>query len=435
MIVVIRKDTQEPAMRQLAVRLMNQGVRIGRTPGQDADVLTLVGDTWRLDPEGLLALPYVLDVRRITPPYRLAGRAAHPENTVVEVGSARIGAEFCLIAGPCAVESQVQIAGVARRVKAAGAQLLRGGVFKPRTSPYSFQGLGQAGIPLLVDAGQEAGLPVVTEITDPRQLDDLADVDVLQVGARNMQNFPLLQALGQVRKPVLLKRGMSATVTELLQAAEYILAGGNSQVILCERGIRTFETDSRATLDIAAIPVLKRLSPLPVIVDPSHAAGRAELVAPLALAAQLQDHSLARVYEAVAVGSFREDSGTVDAPIGRHPTDRKKMAVYPASEPHTKYAYTGYKVLERFGGFTLLECRLKTGRTHQIRVHMASIQHPVAGDPVYGPHNCITKLHGQCLHAKTLGFIHPITGEHLRFDSELPEYFTHFIVSLRRGTV
>ena len=248
MIVVIRKDTQEPAMRQLAVRLMNQGVRIGRTPGQDADVLTLVGDTWQVDPEGLLALPYVLDVRRITPPYRLAGRAAHPENTVVEVGSARIGAEFCLIAGPCAVESQVQMAGVARRVKAAGAQLLRGGVFKPRTSPYSFQGLGQAGIPLLVDAGQEA-------------------------------------ALGQVRKPVLLKRGMSATVTELLQAAEYILAGGNSQVILCERGIRTFETDSRATLDIAAIPVLKRLSHLPVIVDPSHAAGRAELVAPLALAA------------------------------------------------------------------------------------------------------------------------------------------------------
>ena len=154
-------------------------------------MLTLVGDTWQVDPEGLLALPYVLDVRRITPPYRLAGRAAHPENTVVEVGSARIGAEFCLIAGPCAVESQVQMAGVARRVKAAGAQLLRGGVFKPRTSPYSFQGLGQAGIPLLVDAGQEAGLPVVTEITDPRQLDGLADVDVLQVGARNMQNFPL----------------------------------------------------------------------------------------------------------------------------------------------------------------------------------------------------------------------------------------------------
>ena len=152
------------------------------------------------------------------------------------------------------------------------------------------------------------------------------------------------------------------------------------------------------------------------------------------LAEQIKVHSFTREYMAVVQGVIKED-GTVDAPIGRHKTDRKKMAVYPASEPHTKYAYTGYKVLERFGGFTLLECRLKTGRTHQIRVHMASIQHPVAGDPVYGPHNCITKLHGQCLHAKTLGFIHPITGEHLRFDSELPEYFTHFIASLRRGTV
>ena len=256
MIVIIQKDTQEPALRQLAVRLMNQGVRIGRTPGRDADVLTLVGDTWRLDPEGLAALPYVLDVRRITPPYRLASRAAHPDNTVVEVGSARTGA-----------------------------QLLRGGVFKPRTSPYSFQGLGQAGISMLTEAGHEAGLPTITEITDPRQLEDLNQVDILQVGARNMQNFALLQTLGQVRKPVLLKRGMSATVTELLQAAEYILAGGNERVILCERGIRTFETDSRATLDIAAIPVLKKLTHLPVIVDPSHAAGRAELVAPLALAA------------------------------------------------------------------------------------------------------------------------------------------------------
>lgn len=285
MIAIIQKDTQEPALRQLAVRLMNQGVRIGRTPGRDSDVLTLVGDTWRLDPEGLAALPYVLDVRRITPPYRLAGRAAHPDNTVVEVGDARIGAEFCLIAGPCAVESQVQMAGVARRVKAAGAQLLRGGVFKPRTSPYSFQGLGQAGISMLTEAGHEAGLPTITEITDPRQLEDLDQVDILQVGARNMQNFALLQALGQVRKPVLLKRGMSSTVTELLQAAEYILAGGNERVILCERGIRTFETDSRATLDIAAIPVLKKMTHLPVIVDPSHATGISWMVKPMALAA------------------------------------------------------------------------------------------------------------------------------------------------------
>ena len=203
---------------------------------------------------------------------------------MVEVGDARIGAEFCLIAGPCAVESQVQMAGVARRVKAAGAQLLRGGVFKPRTSPLFLPGVGQPGISMLTEAGRETGLPVVTEITDPRQLEDLDQVDILQV-RRNMQNFALLQALGQIMKPVLLKRGMSSTVTELLQAAEYILAGGNRQVILCERGIRTFETDSRATLDIAAIPVLKKLTHLPVIVHPSHAAGRAELVAPLALAA------------------------------------------------------------------------------------------------------------------------------------------------------
>ena len=154
----------------------------------------------------------------------------------------------------------------------------------------------------------------------------------------------------------------------------------------------------------------------------------------LALSAQLADHTLARTYECLAVGNFREDSGTVDAPIGRHPTDRKKMAVYPSTEPHTKYAYTGYRVLERLGEFTMLECRLKTGRTHQIRVHMASIHHPVAGDPVYGPHNCITSLHGQCLHAKTLGFVHPITGEHLRFDSELPDYFTRFLTTLRQRT-
>ena len=155
----------------------------------------------------------------------------------------------------------------------------------------------------------------------------------------------------------------------------------------------------------------------------------------IGLSQQMAVHSVERAYQTVVYGGFAQDEGFVEANLGRSKTDRKKMAVYPAGEPHTKYAYTGYKVLERFGGFTLLECRLKTGRTHQIRVHMASIQHPVAGDPVYGPHNCITKLHGQCLHAKTLGFIHPITGEHLRFDSELPEYFTHFIASLRRGTV
>lgn len=285
MIVTIDKNTQEPALRQLVLRLMQEGVRAGRTEGQDCVILTLVGETWRLDPESLRALPYVRSVQRITPPYRLAGRETHPESSVVTVGQAQIGRDFCLIAGPCAVESQLQISGVARRVKAAGAQLLRGGLFKPRTSPYSFQGLGESGLPLLLQARAETGLPVVTEITDPMQLELLDEVDMLQVGARNMQNFALLQELGRQKKPVLLKRGLGATVPELLQAAEYILAGGNGRVILCERGIRTFESDSRATLDIAAIPTLKKASHLPVLVDPSHAAGRAELVGPLALAA------------------------------------------------------------------------------------------------------------------------------------------------------
>ena len=285
MIVIIQKNTQEPALRQLAVRLMNQGVRIGRTPGRDADVLTLVGDTWRLDPEGLAALPYVLDVRRITPPYRLAGRAAHPDNTVVEVGSARIGAEFCLIAGPCAVESQVQMAGVARRVKAAGAQLLRGGVFKPRTSPYSFQGLGATGLEYLKVARQETGLPIVTELMDLSQLPLFKDVDVIQIGARNMQNFDLLKAVGHQDKPVMIKRGMSATYEEWLMSAEYVMAGGNENVILCERGIRTFESYTRNTLDLACIPVLRKLTHLPIIIDPSHATGKSWLVDPLAMGA------------------------------------------------------------------------------------------------------------------------------------------------------
>ena len=202
------------------------------------------------------------------------------------MGNTQIGGgNLTLMAGPCSVESEEQVVAIAKAVKASGATMLRGGAFKPRTSPYSFQGLGATGLEYLKVARQETGLPIVTELMDLSQLPLFKDVDVIQIGARNMQNFALLQALGQVRKPVLLKRGMSATVTELLQAAEYILAGGNRQVILCERGIRTFETDSRATLDIAAIPVLKKLTHLPVIVDPSHAAGRAELVAPLALAA------------------------------------------------------------------------------------------------------------------------------------------------------
>ena len=262
MVIIIKKETPEEAI-----------------------LLPLVGETWRLDPNALQALPFVREVRRLTPPYRLAGRAAHPADTVVAAGDARIGGTFCFIAGPCAVESAPQIAAVARSVKAAGAQVLRGGVFKPRTSPYTFQGLGAAGIELLVQAGRDAGLPVITEITDAAQLPLLEDVDILQVGARNMQNYALLKALGQLRRPVLLKRGLSATVEDLLLAAEYLLAGGNEQVILCERGVHSGLSAARAALDVSSIPVLKRATHLPVLVDPSHAAGRSELVLPLALAA------------------------------------------------------------------------------------------------------------------------------------------------------
>lgn len=285
MILLLKKDTPEAAIRQLLAQLAAQNVKGGCVAGEDAILLPLVGETWRLDPAVLASLPYVKEAHRLTPAYHLASRAVHPDTTVVQVGEARIGGEFCLIAGPCAVESAPQIAAVARAVKDSGAQLLRGGAFKPRTSPYSFQGLGEAGVRLLVQAGRETGLPTVTEITDASQLELLRDVDVLQVGARNMQNYALLRALGQCGKPVLLKRGVSATLEELLLAAEYILSGGNEQVILCERGIRTGLSSGRASLDVSSIPALKHLTHLPVLVDPSHAAGRAELVEPLALAA------------------------------------------------------------------------------------------------------------------------------------------------------
>ena len=278
MILVLQKNTPEPAIRQLLAQLALQNVKGGCVAGETSLLLPLVGETWRLDPAALQA-------RRLTPAYHLAARSAHPEDTVVPVGDVRVGADFYLIAGPCAVESAHQIQTVAAAVKAAGAVMLRGGAFKPRTSPYTFQGLGEQGTALLVQAGRDTGLPTVTEITDPAQLDTLADVDVLQVGARNMQNFALLKALGRTRKPILLKRGTSATVEELLLSAEYILSGGNTQVILCERGIRSGLTPARAALDVSAVPVLKRLTHLPVIVDPSHAAGRADLVEPLALAA------------------------------------------------------------------------------------------------------------------------------------------------------
>ncbi len=280
---ILTEKNQAAAVRQaLRQRLKDTGVTVAHPGGE---VLVLEGETFRLDGESLRLLPGVRAVQRLTEPYPLTARTGHPEDTVVSVGKARIGQDFCLIAGPCAVESSEQVTSIARQVSAAGAQLLRGGAFKPRTSPYTFGGLGAEGLELLCRAGRETGLPVVSEITDPRQLPLFREVDVLQVGARNMQNFELLRELGRQEKPVLLKRSFGATVTELLQAAEYILAGGNERVILCERGIRTFETDSRATLDVAGIAALKEQSHLPVLADPSHAAGRRELVAPLALAA------------------------------------------------------------------------------------------------------------------------------------------------------
>ena len=282
MFILTEKNQAAAVQQALRQRLKDTGVTVAHPGGE---VLVLEGETFRLDGESLRLLPGVRAVQRLTEPYPLAARTGHPEDTVVAVGKARIGRDFCLIAGPCAVESPEQVTSIARQVSAAGAQLLRGGAFKPRTSPYTFGGLGAEGLELLCRAGRETGLPVVSEITDPRQLSLFREVDVLQVGARNMQNFELLRELGRQEKPVLLKRSFGATVTELLQAAEYILAGGNERVILCERGIRTFEPDSRATLDVAGIAALKEQSHLPVLADPSHAAGRRELVAPLALAA------------------------------------------------------------------------------------------------------------------------------------------------------
>ena len=285
MLIFVTKDTPEAAIRSLVIQLSRQGIGTARADSAGRTMLTLVGETWTLDEQRLLALPYVAEVKRLTPVWRLASRQTHTEDTVVSVGDAQIGKGFCLMAGPCAVESALQMQGVARAVKAAGGLVLRGGAYKPRTSPYAFQGFGAPALELLAQTGREVGLPTVSEITDAAQLPQFEQVDMLQVGARNMQNYELLRALGQQSKPVLLKRAVGATVEELLQSAEYILAGGNPNVVLCERGVRSFSKTSRAALDVSAIPVLKRMTHLPVIVDPSHAAGEAALVPPLALAA------------------------------------------------------------------------------------------------------------------------------------------------------
>ncbi|MEA4899279.1 MAG: 3-deoxy-7-phosphoheptulonate synthase [Eubacteriales bacterium] len=286
MIVIVKKDACPAQVGQLIDSLKGFGLNVHVSEGMIQTILGLVGDTSKVDIALLRGVEIVEDVKRILEPFKNANRKFHPEDTAVYAGEAVIGdGRLTLIAGPCSVESEEQIIKIARSVKRSGATMLRGGAFKPRTSPYAFQGLGAEGIRMLLAAGRETGLPVVTEIMDIGQLPYFDEVDVIQVGARNMQNFELLRELGHQKKPVLLKRGLSSTMEELLMSAEYILAGGNEQVILCERGIRTFETYTRNTLDLSAVPMLKQLSHLPVIVDPSHATGLSRLVKPMSLAA------------------------------------------------------------------------------------------------------------------------------------------------------
>ena len=286
MIVILRPGAQKARVEALMSQIKQQGVDIHYSQGATETILGLVGDTTHVDEDWLRASDIVEDVRRVSEPYKLANRRFHPKDTHVNVCGRAVGeGTFTVIAGPCSVESREQLVSIAEDVKRSGATCLRGGAFKPRTSPYSFQGLENEGLKLLLEAKKETGLPIVTEIMSETQIDDFADVDVIQVGARNMQNFRLLKALGQTNKPILLKRGLSATIEEWLMSAEYILAGGNENVILCERGIRTFETYTRNTQDLSAIPAVKKLSHLPVIVDPSHAAGKWWMVEPLAKAA------------------------------------------------------------------------------------------------------------------------------------------------------
>ena len=286
MVIVLKQNPDGNKVEQLMKRLRGMGLDIHQSQGKSSTILGLVGDTSSVDIDALNALEIVETVKRIQEPYKSANRKFHPEDSVIEVGGAKIGGgNFAVIAGPCSVESREQLCCVAADVKAAGATLLRGGAFKPRTSPYAFQGLRGEGIRLLLEAKKETGLPIVTEIMDLSQLYLFDEVDVIQVGARNMQNFEMLKELGHLHKPILLKRGLSSTLQELLMSAEYIMAGGNQQVILCERGIRTFETVTRNTLNLSAVPALRAMTHLPIIVDPSHATGHASMVKPMAIAA------------------------------------------------------------------------------------------------------------------------------------------------------
>ena len=285
MIIVVKNNPDKKQMDNLVKWIKGLGLDIHMSKVDNTTIMGLIGDTSVVDEDLIRSLDIVESVKRIQEPYKNANRKFHPEDTIIDVDGHLFGGKhFQLIAGPCSVESEEQVIAVAKAVKAAGATVLRGGAFKPRTSPYAFQGLREKGMEILLTAKREVGMPIITEIMDIRYLPLFEDVDIIQVGARNMQNFELLKELGKTRKPILLKRGMAATIEEWLMSAEYIMSEGNMNVILCERGIRTFEPYTRNTLDLSAIPVLKELTHLPIIVDPSHASGLARLVLPLSLA-------------------------------------------------------------------------------------------------------------------------------------------------------
>ncbi len=286
MIAILKPGTTPQQTEHLLSWLKHMNLDVHVSEGKEFTILGLVGDTSRVDTELLGSLEIVESVRRVSEPFKQANRKFNPTDSVICVGNVKIGGgQFAMIAGPCSVESEEQIIEVATAVKASGADILRGGAFKPRTSPYAFQGLKDEGIRLLLEAKKATGMPIITEIMNTRSLDLFQDVDIIQVGARNMQNFDLLQELGKTDKPILLKRGLANTLQELLMSAEYIMSEGNENIILCERGIRTYETYTRNTLDLSAIPVLHELSHLPVVIDPSHATGRASLVPSMAMGA------------------------------------------------------------------------------------------------------------------------------------------------------
>ncbi len=289
-IIVLSKDATEENIRHVVKKLESKGLRVHMSAGTERTIIGVIGDTSKVTEEeedAFRAAPGVESVLRILKPYKLASREFRKENTEISVGGQVIGGrKIQVMAGPCAVENKTVLMAIAEKVKAGGASFLRGGAYKPRTSPYAFQGLGEEGLKYLAQARERTGLPVITEIMDPRDLDEIVKYsDIIQIGARNMQNFKLLLEVGSAQKPVLLKRGLSSTIKEWLMSAEYIMSRGNHQVMLCERGIRTFETATRNTLDLSAVPLLKQLTHLPVVVDPSHGVGKRDLVAPMAKAA------------------------------------------------------------------------------------------------------------------------------------------------------